>query len=228
MKRTISLLTTLVTFATTANASFYVGPKIGASFNVGRLVMADQNSKENISYAGAGAAFLGGLNFGYDYVTDSQMYFAIDSSLLLNTLSNDVVTEKSNAGDTFAVFLKTKFNYAIAMQLGYKLENNVIPYVSLGGYGGKYTVSIENNNSGLYAGLNGYTTKTIKKTIFALNPGLGFKYPVSENFLVTMQYDYVIGGKLSKTFTDSESIKSWNYKTRINQHNVALALLYKF
>jgi opacity protein-like surface antigen len=225
MKRTLSILTASLAFATTANANFYIGPKIRANYNVGEYTEGFSSYTVS-SKGGAGAAFIGGLNFGYDYLMDSQIYVAIDGAILFNTLKNEVNRVKT-ATANMTVFLKSSLNYAIALQVGYQMPNKVTPYVSLGGYGGRYNMEIQNNASTAVGGVASNTAQSAKKTIFAFNPGLGVKYYMSDNLLTSIQYDYVAGGSVSKQLTDASN-NQWTYSSKIRQHNVTLALLYSF
>ena len=229
MKRTLSILTASLAFATTANANFYIGPKIGANYNVGEYTEFDTGGTWNVSSkGGAGAAFIGGLNFGYDYLMDSQIYVAIDGAVLFNTLKNEVNKSKG-PGFNQSSILKSSLNYAIALQVGYQMPNKVTPYVSLGGYGGRYNLEIQNNSGTAQGGIAANSCTNTKKTIFAFNPGFGVKYPMGDNLLTSIQYDYVAGGNVSKTIPDTASTPNyWSYSSKIRQHNVTLALLYSF
>jgi len=226
MKRTLSIFAVSLAFASSAYADFYAGPKIGANFSVGNYTETGQDNSYSIDIkGGAGASFTGGLNMGYDYLMENQLYMAVDSSLMLGSINNNYINYKS-ANYNMDSILKNNFNYAIALQVGYQLENKIIPYLSLGGYGGEYKLAIKNNTDYAQSGVDGNSTTNIKKTIFAFNPGFGVKKEVHECLVLAIQYDYLNQGKIQKTLTTGD--ESWTYATKIKQHNVTAALLYKF
>ena len=225
-KYTIAISALMI--STAANAGFYVGPQIGGSFNTGSYKSFDVNNQINIHSAkgGAGAAFFGGLNFGYGHVTDSSIYLGIDGALLAHSLNNEVRRSSDILGNAQPVArLKNNFLYNVAFQIGYQMHSKVVPFISLGISGGEYKLSIANRSGVSSRGLLPGVKKTIEKNVNGFTPGLGVKFNICEKLTASIKYDFMFGAKLSKNFTDSVP-NTWAYTQRVRQHGVSLAVVY--
>ena len=191
MKKLASILLAVSSLSLTAHAEFYTGLKVGPSFHTGEL---DITNKIN----GAGIAGLGGIFLGYDVVTSSNFYVAGEFNALWHSLDNTIV-------DTLK--LKNNFLLGADLQLGYKLSNDVIPFISLGVAGGKYQV------------LND-TTELASSSDMKFEPGFGFK-SIYDQLIMSVQYQYLMGSELS-WLTEDDTTHSY----KIRQHYFSVGFAY--
>lgn len=228
------LLITLALLASclaNADSGFYIGAKIGPSFNTGEFKSYDTLDTGNVHSAkgGPGVAFFGGLNLGYGYVTCSNIYLGIDGNLLFHTLKNEV--RRSSTATTGLTNpmekVKNDIFWGVAAQFGYQLCKKVIPYISLGFLSGDYKLRI-NNDGPATRGLAAATNYHAKKTVLGFNPGVGIKFDFCNCFTAGMQYDVLLGQKVTKTLNDAGSGNPWHYSQKITQHNLSLIISYRF
>jgi opacity protein-like surface antigen len=240
-----SSLVLAAAFATAAQANdghhkhggFYVGAKIGPSFNTGQFTDTANDAvpvgQGLASKGGAGAAFFGGLNAGYAW-TFGKVYMAFDLSLLMHNLNKTVFSQTvGNTGlrvgtlGTQSAKLKNTFFYQAAMRFGYELCNHVVPFVSLGVSGGKYKLTLKNGTDFPDGGLLPDTEKTLSKQVIGFTPGLGVLVPVTQKLLMTMEYNALLGPKVSGTLK-ATGAGDESYSQKITQHTLSIGFAYKF
>jgi len=231
MKKLASILLAVSSLSVTAHADFYAGLKIGPSVNTGEFstsnAAANPSELSSLSVKnGAGVAALGGLFLGYDMVTSSNLYVAGEANLLLSSLKNKLLILESNGAEDLSSKLENNFLYGLDLQLGYKLSNDVIPFVSLGFLAGKYKLSATNSSNAPLSGIAAGDGFEYSKNTVSFNPGIGVKY-VYDQLVVTTQYQYLMGDKLSTSSSDGATpLVTWNYSNKLRQHYFSLGLAY--
>ena len=220
-KLTFALISATM-LSTLAKADFYVGAQLGNAFNEGKKVQTD-NTYSTLLASGAGPNIVGGLIMGYDYMSDSDLYLALEGNLAYHNLNKitQSQTPLQNQGNTITT--KTKFNnhllYGISAQFGYKLDQYMIPFVSIGGMGGQYKIT--NNSVETTNGSTTSQTLSSKKSIFTISPGLGFKYN-TDQWLASVKYEYFIIPEL-------KIIESGTPVThKLREHIVTASIAYRF
>jgi len=201
-----------------ALADFYAGIKAGPSFNVGKAFLeTKQNNQVNAQSfkAGQGNALLGGVCLGYSNVAMSDFYIGLEGSVLKHSLNDTINTDISGN----KLKLRNNTLYGGDVHLGYKMENGVIPFLSLGVTGGKFKASFASQNIA-----SGYKTRTM----FGFTPGLGLKYSLCDKWIVTSHYQYLMGKTIS-TYNGAANLggSSCYLSQKIRQHHMTVGLAYK-
>jgi opacity protein-like surface antigen len=212
MKKVILILLASSAVATNAVADFYISGKMGPSFNVGKTAYQTQlpggTGNSAVYKGGAGNGLLFGAALGYDQIMGNDFYLGAEASIFKHTLSNTISSANK-------ITLRNNTLYGADLHFGYKIAGDIIPFMSLGVWGGKFKSSITTTAA--------FSSKT--KTIIAVVPGIGLKYGVCDSWMVTSQYQYLMGKKISQNLTSSASQSSLSQNIR--QHQVLIGLSYK-
>jgi len=217
MKKMALFLAVSSIISTSAFADFYAGLKAGPSFNVGKAPSTKNRNAQtaNAKLPGAGIAALAGGVLGYDQTFTNNFYVGIEGSVLKHSLNNTAL-----AMDIEKHTLQNKAMYGADLHIGYKMENDIIPFVSLGVTAGRFKVS--------YFQADNLPTASKAKTILGFTPGLGLKYSMCDKWMITSHYQYFMGKKISASQTTQASPSSSLYLSQqIRQHHVTLGLAYK-
>lgn len=201
-KITFALLSAAM-FSTFAKADFYAGAQLGGSFTQGKIVAPNQLS------CGVGPNFLGGLIFGYDYISDSGFYLALEWNLLYHNLNNALNSVDTNGTKTDTITIKNNFLAGGAAQFGYQIADNLIPFISLGGVMGQYNISVKDGSASLED----------KKNVFNITPGFGFKYN-ADQWVAGVQYKYFIVPTLQP--------KDYLATFKLREHIITASVAYRF
>ena len=150
------------------------------------------------------------------------MYLALEGHLSYHGLNNNYVNVSAiRNGGNLKVGLKNNMLYGLALQIGTQLENQVTPFVSLGFTGGKYKMSISGNV------LANNFADTWSKNIFGFTPCGGMILNYGELSAI-VKYQYVMGGKLSRTFIDDAGGNIATVSHRIREHIGTVGLAWSF
>jgi opacity protein-like surface antigen len=214
-----------VLMASAAHAEFYIGPRIGPSFNVGKYSAALDGAGSQIK-SGAGVAFFGGPSMGYLWKMD-RFRLGLDVGLLFHSLNNKFAVH-TNAGGTTEnqSTLKNTFFYQLGLRVGFELCDKAVPFISLGMSGGNYKLTIQNATNAAEGGLAPNSTVSISKQSLGFMPGFGVLVPLAKNVQLSLEYNFITGSKLKKTFNAGRT--SGTYTQRISQHTMAFGVNYTF
>ena len=227
MQKLTSLLILTTLCSTFAKADFYVGAECGGSYN---FYYAKTRNKDSSLNVWDGAKFsaltmITGLVVGYDYTTTSGLYYSIEGSAMRHDL-NHILKSQEVSGlfhlpdgkikpSTRKASLETSNDrlYGIHLQIGKTFDNNITPFVSLGGTMANHTV---NNKLTTYINEDGVKLDEIiakfPASNFAFTAGLGMKYKINR-WLFSAQYQcFIIREFTQKDLDDVQMIFSDNYE----------------
>ena len=214
-----------VLMASAAHAEFYIGPRIGPSFNVGKYSVNTEVLGRQVK-SGAGVAFFGGPSMGYLWKMD-RFRLGLDMGLLFHSLNNKFGVRTNAGGTTEAqVTLKNTFFYQLGLRLGFELCDKAVPFISLGMSGGKYKLTIQNARAVAEGGLAPNSTESISKQSIGFMPGAGVLVPLTNKVQLSVEYNFATGRKLRNTFNSGAT--TGTYTQRINQHTMAFGVNYTF
>jgi opacity protein-like surface antigen len=214
-----------VLMASAAHAEFYIGPRIGPSFNVGKYSAALDGGGSQLK-GGSGVAFFGGPSMGYLWKMD-RFRLGLDVGLLFHSLNNKFSSSTDAGGNLDAQgTLKNNFFYQLGLRIGFELCDKAVPFISLGMVGGKYKLTLHNATNAALGGIPANSTVTISKQSLGFAPGVGVLVPLAKNVQLSLEYSLATGRKLKNTFTADGT--TGTYTQRISQHTVAFGVNYTF
>ncbi len=172
MYRKILTLTSALTAGVVTSASadpfngVYVGVRagwsqFGADFKISGPVSG--NSK------GSDDAFAGGIQLGYAYTTQNDIYLAGELNLDWRSKTDNVDSTTIPGAD---------------IKLGYKFDS-VVPYATVGITGQKFSLFAPNNSH--------------EDSLVGVRPGVGVLFGISENISLGTEYTYSYFEKMSVT-----------------------------
>lgn len=229
--RRILLLSAAVTMlATPAISGFYLGAQAGGVLTRGDVNYTDRNVQQNTTghTRGMGAAFGGHLGYLYQ-LTDSHMfvlgegYFIKESG---KSKSHDLVfrssASASSATTKGAFTAQSGINYGASLGFGAFMNPKFNLYVKVGFESKGVTTT--------YTLPNASPADGTEKSAWAISPGAGFMYKMTNSIALNPEFTYVIGKKykvLPET-TNANGTYSKSISFTPTEYRLMLKLNYMF
>ncbi|HLD95713.1 MAG TPA: outer membrane beta-barrel protein [Alphaproteobacteria bacterium] len=216
MKKILLAAAAIIT-ATAAQAEsasfsgFYAGVHGGVSQLNGQSTKTQTGSSDQRDDFGkAGAVF--GFHAGYGMMLSSNVYGALEAYLGFNSAKIEV-----NKTDTGKGEIKKKNFYGLAARFGYLFNSSTMLYGRLALEAGKIEAKSISNGTDIL--------KLSKNNIRPVIGG-GIETALSNNVLLGVEYNYVVGSKLSKE-TKVGAVTD-GLKLNTSEHRTLVRLSYKF
>lgn len=177
-------------FSSPAISSFYLGAQAGGTLMRGDVNYTDQNVQQNtISHTrGMSAAF--GAHLGYLYqLTNNHMFVLGEAFFIKKSTKSKTVNLTFQSDPTIPGKFSTQptNNYGVALGFGGFLNPKFNLYGKVGfeskGLTTTYTLPNETPTNGT------------KKSAWAISPGAGFMYKITNSIALNPEYTYVMGKK---------------------------------
>lgn len=184
----LSAITTL--FTSPAISGVYLGAQAGGALMRGDVNYSDQNVQQNtLSHTrGMGAAF--GAHLGYLYqLTNSHMFVLGEAFFVKQSTKSKSVNLAFQSDPTVPGKLSVQptNNYGAALGFGAFMNPKFNLYAKVGFESKGLTTT--------YTLPNGLAINGTKKSAWAISPGTGIMYKMTDSIVLNPEYTYVIGKK---------------------------------
>lgn len=174
--------------------AYYAGIMVGYDFGNFKLVSGSDslkgyvNSQSNkINFNGPSSEFI----FGYGKMFDDR-YIGIDSNISLSKAKgkSSVVHDEAFVGSfsKFETKINKKSSYQVTFRVGYKIQENLLPYIKIGAVSTRFNLKCQNTNTALpEESFSIYTNKSLNGYVGAL----GVETKFSELIFGRFEFTYI-------------------------------------
>lgn len=211
---------------------FYIGAKagIGAMGGDYSSFHAPTNNLHSAKVGGTSGQF--GLLMGAGTFITSNIYTALELDGFYDTYDDNVRMSSTATGIRNNVAsVKNGFRFGFSGRVGVQISNDIpaIPYVTVGGEVGRWTMRLANNsNVTSGGGIPANSSRNYNTTQVRPKIGAGIQIPICGNLSGRLEYNYLFGPTITTHLIDPITGFNWRHRTKINQHSVNIAFIYNF